>query len=167
VERTYKAGQTPGEEEAPLIPPPDAVVADRDSVADQVKYAQQAAGLPQAEAGRTWTNPGPFGQDDPPGYPTGSVRYARAAGMGTSVAVDPRDTSGQTVYIGNMGGLWKSTNGGTSWKHLGESFLRSAVGAIAVDPLNPDNVYVGTGIALLTVSGDTAGAGVYVSHVAG
>ncbi|MCW2709303.1 MAG: hypothetical protein JWM22_3145 [Frankiales bacterium] len=167
VERTYKAGQTPGEEEAPLIPPPDAVVADRDSVADQVRYAQQAAGLPQAEAGRTWTNPGPFGQDDPPGYPTGSVRYARAAGMGTSVAVDPRDTSGQTVYIGNMGGLWKSTNGGTSWKHLGESFLRSAVGAIAVDPLNPDNVYVGTGIALLTVSGDAAGAGVYVSHDAG
>jgi hypothetical protein len=87
--------------------------------------------------------------------------------MGTSVAVDPRDTSGNTVYIGNMGGLWKSTNGGASWKHLGESFLRSAVGAVAVDPLHPDNVYAGTGIALLTVSGDTAGTGVYVSHDAG
>jgi hypothetical protein len=167
VERTYKAGQAPGEEEQALLAPPDAVVADRDSVADQIRYAQQAAGLPQAEPGRTWTNPGPFGQDDPPGYPTGSVRYARAAGMGTSVAVDPRDTSGQTVYIGNMGGLWKSTNGGSSWTHLGDNFLRSAVGAIAVDPANPDNVYAGTGVALLTVSGDTAGAGVYVSHDAG
>ena len=167
VERTYKAGQAPGEEEEALLAPPDAVVADRDSVADQIRYAQQAAGLPQAEPGRTWTNPGPFGQDDPPGYPTGSVRYARAAGMGTSVAVDPRDTSGQTVYIGNMGGLWKSTNGGSSWTHLGDNFLRSAVGAIAVDPANPDNVYAGTGVALLTVSGDTAGAGVYVSHDAG
>lgn len=167
VEKTYKAGQAPGEEEEALLAPPDAVIADRDSVADQIRYAQQAAGLPQSEPGRTWTNPGPFGQDDPPGYPTGSVRYARAAGMGTTVAVDPRDTSGQTVYIGNMGGLWKSTDGGSTWRHLGESFLRSAVGAVAVDPVNPDNVYAGTGVALLTVSGDTAGAGVYVSHDAG
>ena len=167
VERTYQAGLGQGESESPLLPPPDAVIADRDSVADQVGYAKQAAALPQAEGGRAWTNPGPFGQDDPPGYPTGSVRYARAAGMGTTVAVDPRDTSGNTVYIGNMGGLWKSTNGGTTYKHLGDSFARSAVGAIGVDPLNPNNVYVGTGIALLTVSGDAAGAGVYVSHDAG
>jgi hypothetical protein len=167
VERTYPAGQAPGETEAPLIPAPDAVVADRDSVGDQLKYAHQAAGLPQAEAGRAWTNPGPFGQDDPPGYPTGSVRFARAAGMGTAVAIDPRDATGGTVYIGNMGGLWKSTDSGATWKHLGDNFARSAVGAIAVDPANPDNVYVGTGIALLTVSGDAAGAGVYVSHDAG
>jgi hypothetical protein len=112
VQKTYQAGLGPGESESPLIPPPDAVVADRDSVGDQVKYAQQAAALPQAEGGRSWTNPGPFGQDDPPGYPTGSVRYARAAGMGTTVAVDPRDKTGATVYIGNMGGLWKSTDSG-------------------------------------------------------
>jgi hypothetical protein len=36
VERTYPAGQAPGETEAPLIPAPDAVVADRDSVGDQL-----------------------------------------------------------------------------------------------------------------------------------
>lgn len=167
VQETYPAGQAPGEEESPLLAPPDAVVADRDSVADQVAYAKQAASLPQAEAGRAWTNPGPFGQVDPPGYPTGSVRYARAAGMGVAVAVDPRDTSGNTVYIGNMGGLWKSTNGGSSWTHLGDSFLRSAVGAVAIDPQHPDDVYVGTGIALLTISGDAAGTGVYVSHDGG
>jgi hypothetical protein len=167
VARTYAAGTNHAEHESPLLPPPDAVVADRDSVGDQVRYAQQAAGLPVSQPGLRWTNPGPVGQVDPPGYPTGSVRFARDAGMGTAVAVDPRDKSGNTVYIGNMGGLWKSTNGGTSWVHLGENFLRSAVGAIAVDPSRPDDVYVGTGIALLTISGDAQGVGVYVSHDAG
>ena len=51
VQKTFQAGLGPGENESPLISPPDAVVADRDSIADQVHYAQQAAGLPQAEAG--------------------------------------------------------------------------------------------------------------------
>ena len=167
VPRSYNAGLGSVESESPLIPPPDAVIADRDSVADQLTYAKQAVALPVSRPELPWQNVGPVGQVDPPGYPTGSIRFARSAGMGTSVAVDPRDPSGGTVYIGNLGGLWKSTNGGLSWKHLGEEFARSAVGAIAIDPRRPDDVYVGTGVALLTISGDAAGAGVYVSHNAG
>jgi hypothetical protein len=167
VQKTYHAGQGPGEDERPNLASPEAVISDRDSVADQLAYHRQAQALPVGSPQLNWKNVGPYGMDDPPGYPSGTIRFARAAGMGATVAVDPRDTSGNTVYIGNMGGLWKSSNGGTSWAHLGDEFARTAVGAIAVDPSNPNNVYVGTGIALLTVSGDAAGAGIYVSHDAG
>ena len=129
IERTYPAGTNPGEHDSPYLPAPDAVIADRDSVGDQLAYAKQAAALPASQPGLKWNNPGPIGQVDPPGYPTGSIRFARDAGMGVTVATDPRDVSGNTVHIGNMGGLWKSTNGGASYTHLGDNFARPAVGA--------------------------------------
>ncbi|MDP9167896.1 MAG: hypothetical protein M3O32_17820, partial [Actinomycetota bacterium] len=164
MQRTYLAGHTPQIESAPIDAAP--TVADRNSVADQLRYAKQAAALPQGPS-TAWSNVGPFGQDDPPNSNTGTLRFARSAGMGVTIAVDPRDKSGNTVFIGNMGGLWHSTDGGSHWTHMGDNFVRSAVGAVALDPKHPDNVYVGTGISLLTISGDTAGAGVYVSHDGG
>jgi hypothetical protein len=167
VQRTYHAGMDPGEVETPAVAPPDASIAERDSAGDQLRYATQAAALPAAKSGLRWQNVGPLGQDDPPGYPTATVRFARAAGMGAAVAVDPRDKSGNTVFTGTMGGLWYSTNGGDSWVPRGDSFARAAVGAIAIDPVRPDDVYVGTGIGYLTVSGDAAGSGIYVSHDGG
>ena len=37
-------------------------------------------------------------------------------GRVTSVAVDPSDPSGNTYYVGTAnGGVWKTTDGGTSW----------------------------------------------------
>jgi photosystem II stability/assembly factor-like uncharacterized protein len=153
-------------EELNALPPAD--IADRDTVGDQVGYAKQAAALPVAEAGHAWKNVGPFGQDDPATYPTGGLRFARGAGMGVAAAVDPRDKSGSTLFIGTMGGLWHSTDAGKTWKAMGDgTFLRSAVGAVAIDPARPDDVYAGTGISFLTLSGDAPGTGVYVSHNGG
>src|SRR5690349_2394998 len=45
----------------------------------------------------------------------------------------------QSSSIGN--GVWKSVDGGTSWTHLGLDETQ-AIGRIAVDPTNPDVVYV-------------------------
>ena len=152
------------EHERPDVLPP-ADIADVDTVSKQLGYAQQAAALPVAEAGRAWKNVGPFGQDDPLTYPTGALRFARGAGMGASAAVDPRDASGNTLFIGTMGGLWHSTDAGKTWQVLGDgTFARSAVGAVAIDPAHPDDVYAGTGISYATLSGDSPGTGVYVSH---
>lgn len=166
VSATYAAGQNPAREHEDPVPAlPDAGIADVDTVASQVAYARQAARLPGAQAGRTWKNVGPFGQDDPSTYPSGGLRFGRGSGMGVAAAVDPRDKTGNTLFIGTMGGLWRSTDGGASWKVLGDgSFLRSAVGAVALDPSHPGDVYAGTGIALATLSGDAPGTGVYVSH---
>jgi photosystem II stability/assembly factor-like uncharacterized protein len=56
------------------------------------------------------------------------------------------DTTANTIYIGSAGGgVWKSTNGGYSWTVLSDSWPTLPVSSIAVDPTNPNRVYVGTG----------------------
>ncbi|MEM6415461.1 MAG: glycosyl hydrolase [Pseudomonadota bacterium] len=44
------------------------------------------------------------------------------------------------------GGLWKTTDGGTNWNPVTDGQINSSsVGAIALDPKNPDVVYIGMG----------------------
>jgi uncharacterized protein (TIGR03437 family) len=92
----------------------------------------QAAALDAA----SWTSIGP--------RPTGLGSGAATSGRVNAVAVDPRDNN--TVYIGAAeGGVWKTTDGGTTWRPLTDDQASLASGAIALDPSNPDVVYVGTG----------------------
>src|SRR5260370_23708102 len=64
------------------------------------------------------------------GFPTASGRV-------TAIAVDPSDTTGQTVYIGGAaGGVWKTTDGGTTWTALTDAQLSLSIGSITVDPNN-------------------------------
>jgi photosystem II stability/assembly factor-like uncharacterized protein len=142
-----------------------APIADLDAATNQHAFEMQARALPGAFQGVPWTSVGPLGQDDPADYPTGAIRFARSAGMGSTIAVDPADPSGNSLYVGNMGGLWYSTDAGKKWTNLSDDEMtRGAVGAVAVDPDDPDNVYVGTGIGYLTTSGDAPGSGIWVSH---
>src|SRR5262245_59300491 len=48
-------------------------------------------------------------------------------------------------YFGAVGGgLWKTTDGGNSWKPVTDGQIRSSsVGAVAVAESNPDVVYIG------------------------
>lgn len=82
----------------------------------------------------------PLSNDPFAGYPTDSGRV-------TVLAVDPRDTTGNTVYLGAAeGGVWVTTNGGQSWTPVTDSQPSLAVGSIALDPTtNPTTIYVGTG----------------------
>src|SRR5689334_6035732 len=51
-----------------------------------------------------------------------------------------------TVYIGAAsGGVWKSANGGTTYKPVFDKQTVQSIGAIAIDPTNPKVVWVGTG----------------------
>lgn len=84
--------------------------------------------LHSADGGLTWTRPDPaFNQ-----------------GV-TSIAISR--TTPQTMYAGTMSnGVWKTTNGGTSWAHVnndgGSGFLTfGAVPALAVDPTTAETVY--------------------------
>jgi len=84
----------------------------------------------------------------------GSMRYNWVSGRATAVAVDPADTSGNTVYVGGAyGGVWKSVNAGplsqnpanVQWTALTDDQPTLAVGAIAVQPGGTGVVIVGTG----------------------
>jgi len=55
-------------------------------------------------------------------------------------------TNPRIVYAGTAGGgVWKSTNGGTTFSPIFDEYVQS-IGVVSLDPQNPDNViWVGTG----------------------
>jgi hypothetical protein len=168
VVHTFPAGfNAEGHDEAVPAMLPAGADNENNNVADYLRYSRQAAALPTTSTKLHWVDKGPFGVDMPPGYSQSGERFARVAGMGSAVEVAP-GTGGKTVYIGNFGGLWKSTDAGKHWRNLTDGKIpRVAVGAIGLDPNHPKDIYVGTGISYLTLSGDANGTGIYVSHNGG
>src|SRR5213592_4298026 len=68
-----------------------------------------------------------------------------------------------TVYIGAAsGGVWKSANGGTTYKPVFDKQTAQSIGAIAIDPSNPKIVWVGTGESW-TRNSVSIGDGIYKS----
>src|SRR4051794_37099771 len=66
---------------------------------------------------------------------------------GRSLAVAGSVKRPLEYYFGAVGGgLWKTTNGGTTWAPVTDGQIHSSsVGAIAVSDSNPDIVYIGMG----------------------
>ncbi len=78
-----------------------------------------------------------------------------------SIVVDPNDPTGKTLYVGTGEpngsgdseagvGLFRSSNGGTSWSLVPGSVAVSkdrSIGSIAIDPTNPNHYYIGTDVA--------------------
>lgn len=75
-------------------------------------------------------------------------------------AISPR--GGQyIIWVGSAtGGVWKSVNEGTTFEPVFDGMPTGSIGDIAIDPKNPDVVWVGTGEANIFRSSD-AGCGVY------
>jgi photosystem II stability/assembly factor-like uncharacterized protein len=93
----------------------------------------------------------------PIGPATGG-RVSRVAGI-------PGDAS--TYYAATAsGGVWKSTDGGTTWSSVFDDQPISSIGSIAVSRSNPNVIYVGSGEA--NIRGNVAaGNGIYKSLDAG
>lgn len=87
---------------------------------------------------------------------------------GRSIAASGSPGRPYEYYFGATGGgVWKTSDGGTSWAPVTDGQLRSSsVGAIAVAPSNPDVVYVGMGETQLRAN-VMQGDGVYRSSDGG
>ncbi|MGA6957611.1 MAG: hypothetical protein WBY73_21045, partial [Candidatus Acidiferrales bacterium] len=68
-----------------------------------------------------------------------------------------------TVYIGAAsGGVWKSVNGGTTFKPVFDKETAQSIGAIAIDPQAPKTIWAGTGESW-TRNSVSIGDGIYNS----
>lgn len=73
-----------------------------------------------------------------------SIGPALTSGRIVDLAVHPRDRFTWFVVAGS-GGVWKTSNAGTTWSPIFNSETAYSVGCIAIDPIDPLNVWVGSG----------------------
>lgn len=84
-----------------------------------------------------WTALGPF---------SAAVKNDQVPGIGrlNQIAVDP--TNPAVWYVGApAGGLWKSTDAGLSWNPLFDEYPQIGISGIAIDPEDPNIIYLATG----------------------
>ncbi len=85
----------------------------------------------------------------------------RVAGRTSALAVDPRNDDVLYLATGS-GGLWKSADGGGFWVELFGAIGTQAIGALHLEPGNPDHLWVGTGDRTQSCTG-YFGQGLYYS----
>lgn len=95
---------------------------------------------PDRTSALVWSNAGPF----------------NIGGRVTALAVVP---GGTTIYLGAAnGGVFKSSNAGVNWEPIFDDLAIYSIGAMTLEPGDPDVVYAGTGEANSSVdSYDGAG----------
>jgi len=158
---------------------------------DDRLFAKPAAGSPPRPPSDTKVVPAEP-QVNPPSNPAPQAVPASAV-QGVAAPVDSETTSGLgarnigsaamsgrvaalaavregarlTLYVGAAsGGVWKSTNGGTTFKPVFDKQPVQSIGAVTIDPTNPKVVWVGTGEAW-TRNSVSVGDGVYRSDDGG
>jgi photosystem II stability/assembly factor-like uncharacterized protein len=94
-----------------------------------------------------------------------NIGPALTSGRISDIAVHPRDRSTWYIAVGS-GSVWKTVNGGTTWEPVFDDQPSFSIGCVAIDPNNPEVVWVGTGE---NVSGRHVGFGdgIYKSLNAG
>ena len=104
----------------------------------------------------TWTELGP---NPIPNAQVQTGTSTAASGRTVAIAVHPTDPN--IAYVGTaQGGMYRTTDGGTTWTPMIDNALSLAVGAVAIAPSQPDTVYVGTGEAGFSAD-SFFGVGVY------
>lgn len=73
-----------------------------------------------------------------------SIGPCLMSGRISSIAVNPQDHSNYYVAVAS-GGVWKTTNRGTTWEPIFDGEGSYSIGCIVIDPKNPLVLWVGTG----------------------
>ncbi len=88
-----------------------------------------------------------------------SLGPGNVGGRTRAIVINP--TTPTTMYAaGVAGGIWKTTNGGSSWSPTSDLTANLAINSLAIDPSNPNTLYAGTGEGFF--NGDAVrGAGIF------
>lgn len=81
-----------------------------------------------------------------PWTPVGPLGKERLSGTGrvNSITFHPTDTATLFICVA-QGGVWKSTNSGTSWTNISKDLPIQRTSDLAIHPKNPDIMYVALG----------------------
>ena len=100
-----------------------------DALLNAKRHIQNMQEVPSDDAGLwvwDWLGPGNIG---------GRIR---------AICIHPVNTN--TIFIGSVsGGLWRSTNGGSSWTAINDFLPNLAITSIVIDPQNTNLMYASTG----------------------
>ncbi len=122
--------------------PSERIAAAAEELLFERSLAQQQLGVSSAQ---DWTAIGPYG-------------------IGGRVNAIVAASGGQPAYLGAAnGGVWRSDDWGVNWQPLTDGLGISSVGALAMNPLNSNSVWCGTGDANATLDGYD-GTGLFVSR---
>jgi len=103
-----------------------------------------------------------FDSDTISGLGARNIGSATMSGRVSALAA-VRENGRLTVYVGSAsGGVWKSINGGTTFKPVFDKESALSIGAVAIDPQSPKTLWVGTGEAW-TRNSTSLGTGIYKS----
>src|SRR6187401_3834661 len=105
----------------------------------------------------------PFNSSTISGLGARNIGSAAMSGRISSIA-GVREPSGKiTLFVGSAsGGVWKSDDSGTRYRPIFDEQPVQSIGAIALDPKNSKNVWVGTGESW-TRNSVSIGDGIYKS----
>ncbi|MDA3942641.1 MAG: glycosyl hydrolase [Bacteroidetes bacterium] len=73
-----------------------------------------------------------------------SIGPALMSGRIADIVIHPEDENTWYVAVGS-GGIWKTTNSGTTWAAIFEEQGAYSMGCLALDPSNPEVIWAGTG----------------------
>jgi hypothetical protein len=120
----------------------------------QARERQLRLALAPSVPGQTWV---PLGPTDAIHQYNAVLYNGVDSGRPSAILVDPRDSN--IVYVAvSGGGVWKTFDflspTGPTWMPLTDTQPNMAVGSLAMDPANPDKLYLASGDAF-DVSGNT------------
>ncbi len=73
-----------------------------------------------------------------------SIGPAFMSGRISDIVIHPENQSVWYVAVGS-GGIWKTENRGTTWETIFDDEDSYSIGSLAIDPNNPNTIWVGTG----------------------
>ena len=129
---------------------------------DAKRHLSIALAIPLTAALLLAQSPVRFDAGTVSGLPARNIGSAEMSGRIAAIAA-VNDSGRLTVFAGAAsGGVWKSVNGGTTFKPVFNAPAVQSIGAVTIDAHNPKNVWVGTGESWVRNS-VSIGDGIYKS----